>query len=61
MQVEKLREAAHAFRVAAIALEEVANSLVEHETVINELTSRADKNEMIRKQLYEVLKNAEEY
>lgn len=61
MQVEKLREAANAFRIAAAALEEVANSLVDHETAIHELTSRADKNETIRKQLYEVLKNAEEY
>ena len=61
MQVEKLREAANAFRIAASALEEVANSLVEHETIINEITSRVDKNEAIRKQLYEVLKNAEEY
>ena len=61
MQVEKLREAANAFRIAANALEEVAVTLTEHETVINELLSRTDKNDNVRKQLYEVLKNAEEF
>ena len=61
MDTDKLLMAADSFRTAAIALEEVAQALKEHEAVIFDLCIQTDKNNNLCKKMYELLRESEEF
>lgn len=59
--INKLLDAAAAFRIAAESLENVAEVLKMHEIEIKDLNTRMSKNDNVRRKIYDILREEEEY